>query len=250
MCRHLSYVLAEMGYRVLGVDLDPQKNFTLSLFDHDIQAEVDIDNLLDWALEDREFPPASDYVLTTGKLDYISGSKNLSRQESALLMEMGSEHLLKTILEPLRSRYDFIFVDTNRASSPLLINALTASDSVLVPIDPEFFSTEGLSDLITTVLKNKRRLNPNLHFEGIVFSRCKCRTNLFRETRKSVEESLGSDIRVFKTVIPDTVLVGEALSRGKTVVEYVPASPASIAYRALTKELIGDGNPSTCTAAC
>ena len=118
-----------------------------------------------------------------------------------------------------------------------MTNALTAADSVLIPLCPEFYSTEGLGDLIRSVLKNKRRLNPDITFEGIVFSRCNLRTNLYRSTRTNVEKAYYSAIRVFQSAIPDTVKVGDAISRGLTVMEYAPDSKASTAYRAFAKEL-------------
>ena len=119
-----------------------------------------------------------------------------------------------------------------------MTNALTAADSVLIPICPEFYSTEGLSDLISSVLKNRRRLNPAIQFEGIVFSRCNLRTNLYRTTCANVEAAFQDEIRVFRTAIPETGKVGDAIRRGLTVMEYAPDSKASIAYRAFAKELI------------
>ena len=168
----------------------------------------------------------------------ISGSKSLGKLETSLLTEMGTERFLQEILSPLRPHYDYIIIDTNRAASPLMTNALTAADSVLIPICPEFYSTEGLTDLIASVLKNRRRLNPGIEFEGIVFSRCNLRTNLYRTTRANVESAFRDEIRVFKTAIPETVKVGDAISRGLTVMEYAPESKASIAYRTFAKELI------------
>ena len=119
-----------------------------------------------------------------------------------------------------------------------MTNALTAADSVLIPLCPEFYSTEGLGDLIRSVLKNKRRLNPDITFEGIVFSRCNLRTNLSRITRTNVEKAYYGAVRVFQSAIPDTVKVGDAISRGLTVMEYAPDSKASTAYCAFAKELM------------
>lgn len=158
--------------------------------------------------------------------------------ESALLNEMGTEGFLKSILHPLRERYDYILIDTNRAASPLMVNALTAEDSVLIPINPEFYSTEGLSDLITTVLKNKRRLNPDVAFEGILFSMCDTRTNLYRDIRADVEAAFQDEMRIFHTAIPRTVQVGEAVRRGMTVLEYAPDSKVSAAFRAFAEEVV------------
>lgn len=248
VCQHLSYILAENGWRVLCVDFDPQANLTASLMqDGTPVPPFNVSGLIGFLLEDRELPHPEQYVTSCGKVDLIVGSKDLSRQESGLLADMGTERFLHQVLSPLRTSYDYIFIDTNRAASPLMVNALTAADTVLIPLCPEFYSTEGLSDLITTVLKNKRRLNPDIGFEGIVFSRCNPRTNLYRTIRMDVENAFADEIRVFHTAIPDTVKVGDAISRGLTVMEYAPDSKASEAYRALAEELIENDRTVTST---
>lgn len=238
VCQHLSYILAEEGRRVLCVDFDPQTNLTSSLLSEGQAPALNISGIMARLLEDQDLPEPSNYIQRCGKVDLISGSKSLGKLETSLLTEMGTERFLQEILSPLRPHYDYIIIDTNRAASPLMTNALTAADSVLIPICPEFYSTEGLTDLIASVLKNRRRLNPGIEFEGIVFSRCNLRTNLYRTTRANVESAFRDEIRVFKTAIPETVKVGDAISRGLTVMEYAPESKASIAYRTFAKELI------------
>ena len=242
ICQHLSYALAERGLRVLTVDFDPQMNLTLSMLpDGSNGAVLSIFDLLELLLADKSLPDTTAYIAHTKGGDMIPGSKALGRLESALLTEMGTESFLKSILAPLRVDYDYILIDTNRAASPLMVNALTAADSVLIPINPEFYSTEGLSDLITTVLKNKRRLNPAVAFEGIVFSMCDTRTNLYRDIREDVEAAFQGEMRIFQTAIPRTVQVGEAVRRGMTVLEYAPDSKVSTAYRAFAEEVMSNG---------
>lgn len=238
VCQHLSYILAEEGRRVLCVDFDPQTNLSASLLPDGQAPALNITGVMARLLEDRDLPAPSSYIQRCENVDLIPGSKTLAKLETSLLTEMGTERFLQEILSPLRPHYDYIIIDTNRAASPLMTNALTAADSVLIPLCPEFYSTEGLGDLIASVLKNRRRLNPGIEFEGIVFSRCNLRTNLYRTTRANVESAFRDEIRVFKTAIPETVKVGDAISRGLTVMEYAPESKASIAYRAFAKELI------------
>lgn len=238
ICQHLSYILAEQGRRVLCVDFDPQTNLSATLLPDGQAPLLDISGVMTQLLDDQDLTAPSAYIQRCGKVDLIPGSKSLAKLETSLLTEMGTERFLQEILSPLRSHYDYIIIDTNRAVSPLMTNALTAADSVLIPICPEFYSTEGLGDLISSVLKNQRRLNPSIQFEGIVLSRCNLRTNLYRTTRANVEKAFQGEIRVFKTAIPETVKVGDAISRGLTVMEYAPDSKASVAYRAFAKELI------------
>lgn len=238
ICQHLSYILAEQGRRVLCVDFDPQTNLSATLLPDGQAPALNISGVMTRLLDDQDLPNPASYIQRCGKVDLIPGGKALGKLETSLLTEMGTERFLQEILSPLRPHYDYIIIDTNRAASPLMTNALTAADSVLIPICPEFYSTEGLSDLISSVLKNRRRLNPGIQFEGIVFSRCNLRTNLYRTTRANVENAFRDEIRVFQTAIPETVKVGDAISRGLTVMEYAPESKASTAYRAFAKELI------------
>ncbi len=240
ICQHLSYALTELGYRVAVADLDPQMNLTASMLSGDSMDGYNLYDLMELMLADKALPTPERYIVQTKGGDILPGSKSLGRLESALLTEMGTEGFLKTILHPLRANYNYIILDTNRVAGPLMINALTAADSVLIPLNPEFYSTEGLSDLITTVLKNKRRLNPNLVFEGIVFSMCDMRTNLYREIREDVEAAFQDEMRIFKTAIPRTVQVGEAVRRGLTVMEYVPTTKVSAAYREFAKEVLAN----------
>ncbi len=238
-CQHLAYAFAEQGKRVLAVDFDPQINLTATLStNEESHPNLCIADLISILLKDESLPASSAFVASHAGIDFIHGSKELSRLESLLQTEMGTEHFLECILSPLRTNYDYIIIDTNRAASPLMVNALTATDSVLIPINPEFYSTEGLSDLITTVLKNKRRLNPKISFEGILFTMCDLRTNLYHNTRDNVEAAFAGEIRVFNAAIPRTVQISEAVRRGMTVFEYDKTSKAGMAYRDVAKELM------------
>ena len=239
VCQHLAYALAATGRRVLCVDLDPQMNLTSSLTREGICApQNDINDLLCDLIEEVPLPPTLSYVARGGPVDFIPGSKLLSKREGDLQSEIGTEKFLKEILAPLRPSYDYILIDTNRVASPLMVNALTAADSVLIPLCPEFYSMEGMGDLVTTVLKTKRRLNPSLQFAGIVFSICDLRTVIYRETRKDVTAAYSDKIHIFSTAIPRTTKVGEAIRRGLSVMEYEPESSASIAFRTLAGEVI------------
>lgn len=239
-CQHLAYALVKHGRKVLTIDFDPQINLTATLATNvDTLPPLSISDLFNSLLVDEALPDTAQYIASRDGIDFIPGSKELSRQESVLQTEMGTERFLQSIIDPLRNDYDYIIIDTNRAASPLMVNALTAADSVLIPINPEFFSTEGLGDLITTVLKNKRRINPRLAFEGILFTMCDVRTNLYRTTRESVEAAFADEIKIFRTAIPRTVQVGEAVLRGMTVMEYDKSSKAGFAYMDFAEELIG-----------
>lgn len=239
VCQHLAYLMKESHLRVLTVDFDPQANLTASLGPESTPPGVlTISDLLERLLDEEEPPKHSKYLVQQNDVSLILGSKALGKVERRLALEMGTERFLSSVLEPLRASFDHILIDTNRADGPLMANALTAADRVLVPIQAEYYSLEGLSDLVATVLKTKRRINPRLEFEGILISRCKPRSKLYQGIRAEVEDAFGGDIRVFETAIPDTVQVGEAIRRGMTVMEYAPAVAASAAYRAFGAEIL------------
>ena len=238
-CQNLSFALMEKGLRVLAVDFDPQMNLTTSfIISKDNLPAYTIYDLMALELSDQRLPPQEQSITPFGGLDILAGSKELGRLEKILLTEMGAEGMLRSILTPLRPCYDYVIIDTNRAASPLMTNALMAADSVLIPVTPEFYATEGLTDIITTVLKSRRRLNPSIQFEGIVFTISDSRTNLYKSARAEVESVFQGDIPIFRTFIPRTVHVGEAIKRGLSVIQYDPASPASTAYQALAEEVI------------
>lgn len=243
--RNLAYSLAELGYRVLIADDDPQSNSTASLFVEDEESEdtsktvTTMANLMTMAMDGEELPPKSEYIRKLGKIDFIPNDIHLAVVEANLRMEMGSEKVLSSILEPLREDYDFILIDTNPSLGPLTTNALSAADSVLITINPEFYATIGLQDLTKTILKVKRRINPKIEFEGILLAMCDLRTKLHRRICAEVNKAYGNSMKIFKTSIPRTIDAGEANDRGLSILEYNPESKAGLAYDEFAKELIG-----------
>ena len=140
-------------------------------------------------------------------------------------MTPDSNDYLAALLNPLRLSYDYIIVDTNPSLGSLTINALTAADEVIIPIDPELFALTGLQALVDTIKKIKRKLNPGIEICGILFTKCNKRTNLYRRTYGQV---------------PYTVKVGDANSYGMSVMELEQANPASLAYLELAKEVLAN----------
>ena len=191
------------------------------------------------AMDGEELLSKSEYIHKCGKIDFIPNDIHLSVVEANLRMEMGSEKLLSSILEPLCDDYDYILVDTNPSLGPFTINALSAADSVLITINPEFYATIGLQDLTKTILKVKRRINPKIEFEGILLAMCDMRTNLHKRICAEVNMAYGDSMRIFESFIPRTIDVGEANDRGLSILAYNPKSKAGLAYSEFAKELIG-----------
>ena len=147
--------------------------------------------------------------------------------------------MLSEILEPLRSKYDAILIDTCPSLGILTINALAAADEVIITVNPQLLAMMGLQDFLHTVKKIKRRINPDLHVAGILLTMCEKRTNLCKVLTDEVAENFEGQIRVFQTRIPNTVKVGEAIYYSKAIEQYSPKASAGIAYRNAAKELMG-----------
>ena len=227
--RNLSYALAEMGKKVLVVDFDPQYNLTT----------YNTGTLITNLLLDESLPDTNEFIQKIGSVDLIPSSRSLTVAEANLLMTPDSNDYLAALLNPLRLSYDYIIVDTNPSLGSLTINALTAADEVIIPIDPELFALTGLQALVDTIKKIKRKLNPSIEIGGILFTKCNKRTNLYRRTYGQVTKAFQS-LPIFNCQIPYTVKVGDANSYGMSVMELEQANPASLAYLELAKEVLAN----------
>jgi len=196
-------------------------------------------NLLTMVMDGEPLPDKAEYILHGSKVDIIPCNINLSVTEINLRNELGGEHTLSELLEPLRSNYHFIIADTNPYLGLLTINALAACDEVIIPVSPQLWSATGLTDLIQTISKVKRKINPRIEIAGILLTICDGRTILFREAKALLDEFFGDKIRMFKSHIPSTVKVGEANYASSSILEYSTDSKAALAYRNFALEVCG-----------
>ena len=201
--RNLGNALADMGSRVLLVDFDPQSNLSMSLgIERPDELAVSMHDILTLVMDGSPMPAKSEYIIRGDKLDIIPCNINLSVTEINLRDEMGGEHTLKELLEPLRQDYHYIIIDTNPYLGLLTINALAACDEVIIPVSPQLWSATGLTDLLQTIFKVKRKINPRINVAGILLTICDERTRLFREAKSLLDEHYGGKIRIFDTHIP------------------------------------------------
>ena len=205
---NLSACLAEAGKRVLTVDIDPQGNTTSGLGTDKNGVEYTLYELL---LGDCD-PKDCIIENVVERVDLIPSNVNLSGAEIELVGIEEREYILKNVLERIKEGYDYIIMDCPPSLSMLTINALTAADSVLVPIQCEYYALEGLSQLIHTIELVQERLNKKLEIEGVVFTMYDARTNLSLEVVENVKENLNQNI--YKTIIPRNVRLAEAPSYG------------------------------------
>ncbi len=228
---NLGAALAAFDRKVLIVDLDAQANATSGLgFSREKDGATSYDVLLDGqapaAIRSTAFP----------NLSLLPSGRDLVGAEVELVNRAGREGHLRVALDPVRSEFEFLFVDCPPALSLLTVNALTAADSVLVPIQTEYFALEGLTELLETIERVKFGFNPNLALEGIVLTMYDDRTNLGRQVTDDIRKHFGDE--VYRTVIPRNVRLGEAPSFGKPVLAYDVKSKGSEAYLALAREFL------------
>ena len=244
---NLGNALADIGEKVLLVDFDPQSNLSMSFgieepdkltFSmHDI-----ISFMLDEDNEDKPMPDKSEYIMYGEKLDIIPCNINLAASEVNLRNEVGGERTLSELLEPLRNDYSYIIIDTNPYLGQLTINAIAACDEVIIPVSPQLWSATGLTDLLQTIFKIRKKINSRIVISGILLTMCDERTNLFREAKNLLDEHYGGKIRIFDTRIPNTVKVGEANYYNRSILDYDANSKAAHAYTAFAREVSDNDN--------
>ena len=227
---NLSAGLTLAGYRVLLVDFDPQGNATSSFGVSKRDAQKNIFDLLG-----GEGDPAS-AVQKTKFGDIIPSSLDLAGSEIMLVNREKREYCLKNILDPLKSAYDVIVIDCPPGLGLLMINALTAADGVMIPLQCEYFALEGLTMMVETIRSVRKRLNPKLEINGFLFTMFDGRTNLAAQVVREVKKYFAD--KIYKTVIVRNVRLSEAPSHGKPVQFYDKHSKGAKCYNELTEEFI------------
>ncbi len=229
---NLSAALGELGKKVLVIDTDPQGNTTNGLGLDKNTIENTIYELL---IGNASTDEAIHKDVCPG-VDIIPSNVNLAAVEIELIDAEDKEYILRDSIKDIKDKYDFTIIDCPPSLSLLTINAMTTADTVLVPIQCEYYALEGLSQLIGTVNLVKDRLNPDLEMEGVVFTMFDSRTNLSLQVVENVKENI--DEHVYKTIIPRNIRLAEAPSYGMPINQYEPKSAGSEAYRLLAKEVI------------
>jgi len=238
---NLGSALANAGRKVLLVDFDPQANLSMNCgIERPDELVMPINDIIPLVIAGKPLPDKTEYVIRGEKLDIIPCNMNLTATEINLQTEVIGLYALSELLEPLRSDYDYIICDTNPYLGLLTKNALAACDEVIIPVSPQFWSATGLTDLLETIAKTKRKINPRITVAGILFTICDKRTRLFRDVESLVSESYGEKIRIYNTYIPNTVKVGEANYLSRSILEFDPKNKAALAYEAFAREVLGD----------
>ena len=231
---NLAACLAESGKKVLAVDMDPQGNMTSGFgVDKDEQEFTIYETLLGECNIGQSM-----LIDVFENLNLIPSSQSLAGVEIDFIELEKPQFVLKNIIRNLRKKFDFIIIDCPPALGMLTINSLTAADTVIVPIQCEYYALEGLSQLIHSIEMIHKKLNRNLEIEGVVFTMYDSRTNLSQEVVDNIKENL--DEIIYNTVVPRNVRLAEAPSFGLPINLYDPRSSGAMAYRELAKEVINN----------
>lgn len=232
---NLSASLASLGKKVLALDLDPQGNMTSGLGVDKDQVGNSVYDLIigQTGIEECICKEVIE------NLDVLPSNINLSAAEIELIGVENKEYIIRNEMGKVKERYDFVIIDCPPALSMLTINAMTTADSVLVPIQCEYYALEGLSQLIHTINLVQERLNPALVIEGVVFTMYDARTNLSLQVVENVKDNL--DQTIYKTIIPRNIRLAEAPSYGMPINLYDPKSTGAESYLLLAEEVIHKG---------
>jgi chromosome partitioning protein len=230
---NLGAALALSGHTTLVIDVDPQGNATSGL---GLKGQPAPGGTIYQALM-SETPSADDFILSTtiDGLSLVPATRDLAGAEIELIALDHRERRLRNLVDPLRSRFEFVIIDSPPSLALLTLNALVAADTVLIPLHCEYFALEGLADLVATLRRVRAVLNPNLDIEGVLLTMNDERTNLGQQVARDVREFFKD--KVYRTVIPRNVRLAEAPSHGQSVMTYDPRSRGADAYAALAKEI-------------
>ena len=232
--------LSELKQRVLLIDWDPQASLTITMgFDPDSLKHTGYEALAA-TIKNKRNPSIQDVIIPTGNsnIDLVPSNIELSQAELDLVGALTRELILKEMLQSVRQRYDFILIDCLPSLGLLTVNALSAADKVLIPLQADFLAMKGLTLLLSTIIRIRDRINPNLEISGILFTMTNSRTLHCKEVIKVTRKAFGDRIRVFDIVVPTSVRFKEAPVAGGSILTYAPNSDGANAYRLLAKEVM------------
>ena len=232
-CVNLCAALAERKVRVLLCDMDPQSNATSGL---GVDKNRDVSNIYNVLIEGVD---ASEVIMKTPYGDLLPSNRILSGAGIELVTMPGREFILKNVLAGVRDNYDYILVDCPPSLEMLTLNSLCAADTVLIPVQCEYFALEGLSDLMSTIRMIKKSFNPALEIEGVLLTMYDSRTNFSSQVAAEIKKFFKQ--KVYNVAIPRNVRLAEAPSHGKPVLQYDRPSRGAVAYTELAKEFVKRG---------
>ena len=240
-CANLGIGLAMEGKKVLVVDADPQSSLSISLgYPQPDQLPVTITDLMKKVILDKPITEGEGILHQKEGVDLLPASIELAGLEASMVNVMSRETILRQVLNEIGKPYDFILLDCMPSLGMLTINALAAADSVLIPVQAHYLPAKGLEQLLQTISKVRRQINPALRIEGVLLTMVDSRTNYAHDISNLIRETYGGKLKVFATDIPLSVRAAEISAEGKSIYAHDPKGKVAAAYKELTKEVLHD----------
>jgi len=236
---NLGIGLANEGKRVLLIDCDPQGDLTTSLgWTKADELQTTLANQMLGIMKNEKLSPEDGILHHKEHVDLLPSNIELESVEVGLISVLEREYVLDTYLKSVKNNYDYILIDCRPSLGMLTINALTAADSVIIPVQAQYLPLKGMTQLVETINKMKVRINPHLKIEGVLLTLVDERTNLSKVTEDTLRNTYGSKLKIFKTTIPRGVKAAEGSTKGESIFTYDKSSKPAIAYKNFTKEVL------------
>ena len=238
---NLGVGLAKQGKRVLLIDADPQGSLTISLGERNPdQLSETLSDVMECIINDKSLPENFGLLRSSEGVDLMPANIELSGTEVGLFNVMSREYVLKSYIDSVSKNYDYILIDCMPSLGMITINAFACADSILIPVQAAYLPVKGLEQLIKTIGKVKRQINPKLSIEGILLTMVDCRTNYAKDISALLIENYGSKVRIFENSIPISVRAAEISAEGVSIYQHDPKGKVASAYQSLTEEVLGN----------